>query len=108
MLKAFTRVSFLRGVSFMSSTASNSLKPGVASVEQLRAVATSPDVIVIDVRNDNPSQEIESTIKDGSLLAETDNCNRPAALNIVWNRDLGNMNIDKLQKLSKTQPIIVH
>ena len=83
-------------------------KPGVAELAELSEFVQQPGLTVVDVRNNNPEIEEESTISIGPL-AETEGCNRPSALNIVFDRASKTMELPaKLMEKGKDVPIITH
>ena len=103
--KVSSRVCFVRMAS--ATAAAGGRKPGVAGVEELRNFVDQPGLIVVDVRNSDPSIEEEGTVSIGPL-AETDGCGRPSALNVVWDRAGKSMPMTKLLAQGKDVPIVTH
>ena len=97
----FTRLAFPRA---MSAAAAAARKPGVATIDAVRAQAMKDGLVVVDVRNPDPSVEFEGTAA-GAPLPDG---NRPAAVNAVWNREEATLDMTALDGVAKDAPIITH
>lgn len=96
MCTAFTPT-FHSNAIFPINTSLNERKPGVSSPEELRKFVNNAGsrLVVIDVR------EPDDVITDTPCK-----CNRPRALNAVWDRNSGTMNLPI--DFPKDTPIITH
>lgn len=92
----FTPVSNFKNI-ISIATLLNERKPGVSSPEELRKFVNNAGskLIVIDVRE-----------PDDVIMDTPCKCNRPKAINAVWDRDSGTMNLPV--SFPKDTPIITH
>ena len=106
--RALTRLAFPRAMS-SAAAASAGRKPGVASVEVVKAQAAKAGLVVVDVRNPNPDVEFEGT-HAAAPVAGTDDAgaSRPGAVNAVWNREAATLDMGALEGVAKDTPIITH